>query len=1333
MRDQSSSIEKCRRVQQRSKVFQYGKISALILLSLGILVGPAFATTASVTIVPAISTLAGTGSPGLATSPTQANTAPLLGPVALETDSAGNVYLADGQFNTVWKINRQTGIMAIFAGIPGPSGQTGDGGPATSAKFRGPEGIRVDAAGNVFIVDTGNFAVRKVDTNGIITTYAGTLHTSGYTGDGGQATSATLGGPSYIALDHAGNLYISDLINNVIRKVDATTHIITTVAGNNTSGFSGDGGQALSAQLNSPNGLAFDSKGNLYITDRGNNVVREVSAATGIITTVAGTGGSSGSTGDGGPATSALLNFPWSIAIDSSDNLYIGDFLNGAVRKVDAISQTITTVAGTIGSQGNSGDGGPATSAQLSNPTDLAFDNFGHLYVADLISTTVREVDFQPSFPNTAVGSTSNSQNLILNVAGTLTINSITVPNSLGGNPEYAVGSLTGTGCNIGSPIAGGSGLACILPVTFSPLYPGARRVPLVIAATVSSTSTTFVEGLTGVGVGPQVGFTPALIVTVAGNGTLGYTGDGGVATSAEFQQPFGVAVDFAGNIFISDFSKGVVRRVDGQTNVVTTLTGNGSAGYAGDLGPASGGVLHSPAGLSFDTAGSLYIADSGNSAIRKIDPATNLISTFAGTGVAGFSGDGAAATSALLRGPKDVAVDDQGSLFISDSANDALRRVDPTSLNIASVAGNGSPGSTGNGGLAVNALLNNPAAVAVNTAGDVYIADNSNNVIRKIAVDGRNITVVAGTGAAGFSGDGGPATSAAFSNPQGLAVDAAGNLYVADSANNVVREVNVATQNVITLAGDKTSNTAGYSGDNGPATSALLHTPTHPALDAAGNIYFADSANGVVRVIIPQIAQLAFGSVHVSSASAAQDIVVANNGNAALVISGLTVPTDYNISGPHTTCTSSTTLAPGASCILGIVFAPTATGALQETITITDNHGTQNIFLSGTGVVSAIVTTTTLTVPSPPLASGQAVSLTATVAPAPTGSSTGTVSFFDGATLLGTSNVNSSGVATFSALHLADGAHVLTAVYSGNSTSAPSTSAAVTITITATAPTLPALTTTTLTVPSSPLTSGQAVALTATVAPAPTGSSKGTVSFFDGTTLLGTSNVNASGVATFSAQSLADGAHIITAVYSGTSASATSTSTAVTITISAATTPQFSVTAPSAPVAATPGTPVNVTIGVPPIGTFNSKVTMSASGLPAGATATFNPPVVTPGSAGATTVMTVTFAATASAMRLPIPPQRTPLPPLAPFTLLAIAVLGVAVLRSQKFAARFPRPLTAAFATAALLIASVSVIGCNGGFAGSSATPAARTVVVTVTGTSGAIHHSATVTINLQ
>jgi sugar lactone lactonase YvrE len=1333
MRDQSSSIEKRVSLKQRLQVFQYGKICGLIVLALGIAVGSAFATTATVTLVPGITTLAGTGSPGLATSPTQANTAPLLGPVALETDAAGNVYLADGQFNTVWKINRQTGIMTIFAGIPGPSGQTGDGGPAVSAKFRGPEGLRLDQAGNLYIVDTGNFAVRKVDTNGVITTYAGTLHTSGYTGDGGLATSAKLGGPSYIAIDHAGNLFISDLINNVIRRVDATTHIITTVAGNGTSGFSGDGGQATSAQLNSPNGLAFDSKGNLYITDRGNNVVREVAAGTGVINTVAGTGGSSGSTGDGGPATSALLNFPWSITVDSSDNLYIGDFLNGAVRKVDAISQTITTVAGTIGSQGNSGDGGPATSAQLSNPTDLAFDNLGHLYIADLISTTVRQVDFQPSFPNTAVGSTSNSRNLILHVTGTLIIDSITVPNSLGGNPEYAVGSLTGTGCSTGTQIVGGvSGLDCILPVTFSPLFPGARRVPLIIAATESCEPVTFTEGLTGIGVGPQVAFTPGLIVTIAGNGTLGYTGDGGVASAAEFQQPFGVAVDFFGNVFISDFGKDVVRRVDGQTNIVTTISGNGSPGYSGDLGPAASGVLHSPAGLSLDAAGNLYIADSGNQAIRRIDAATTELTTFAGNGVGAYTGDGGAANSASLHTPKDVAFDNDGSLFVSDSANNALRRVDPTSLSITSAAGNGTPGATGNGGLAVNALLHGPAAVAVNTAGDVYIADDSNNVIRKITADGRNITVVAGTGTAGFSGDGGPAISARFNNPEGLAVDAAGNLYITDSANNVIREVSVATQDVITLAGDKTSNAAGYSGDNGPSTSALLHTPTHPSLDAAGNIYFADSANGVVRIIIPEVAPVLFGSVQVSSASAAQDVVVANNGNAALVISGLNVPADYNLSGPHTTCTASSTLAPGASCILGVVFAPAATGSLEETIGITDNQGTQNIFLSGTGLLATIVTTTTLTVPSPPLVSGQAVALTATVAPAPTGSSRGTVSFFDGATLLGTSNVNSSGVATFSAQGLADGAHSITAVYSGNSTSATSTSAAVAITLTAPGPGSPVATTTTLSVPSSPLVSGQAVTLTATIAPTPTGSSKGTVSFFDGTTLLGTSNVNASGVATFAAQALGDGSHSITAVYSGNSTSAASTSAGVTVTISAAA--QFSVTAPTAPVAATPGTPVNITIGVPPIGTFNSKVTMSASGLPAGATATFNPPVVTPGATGANTVMTVTFAKTAGGTRMPTAPLPTRSAPLALSTLFAMAAFGLAAMLANKLATRFPRPLTAAFTTLTLLVASVVVVGCNGGFAGlSPATPAAQTVVVTVTGTSGSIHHSTTVTIDLQ
>jgi sugar lactone lactonase YvrE len=1225
MHDLSCSTKKHFVFAQHTKIHHQTKIACLLFLVLGIFVTPALAGPgASIVLLPGISTLAGTGTPGLATSPTQANTSPLLGPIGLETDAAGNVYLADGQFNTVWKINRQTGIMAIFAGIPGPSGQTGDGGPAVSAKFRGPEGVKLDKAGNLYIVDTGNFAVRKVDTNGIITTYAGKLHISGYTGDGGLATDATLGGPSYIVLDPSGNLFISDLINNVIRRVDATTHIITTVAGNNTSGFSGDGGLATSAQLNSPNGLAFDSKGNLYICDRGNNAIRMVAAGTGIMTTVAGTGGSSGSTGDGGPATSALLNFPWSITIDSNDNLYIGDFLNGAVRKVDAISQEIDTVAGVLGSQGNSGDGGPATAALLSNPTDLTFDNLGHLYIADLVSTTVRQVDFQSGFPNTAVGSTSSSQNLILHVTGTVTINSFTVPNSQGGSPEYAVGSLTGTGCSTGYPIvAGVSGLDCVLPVTFSPLYPGARRIPLVIAATISSTATTFKVGLNGVGLGPQIGFTPALIATVAGNGTLGYTGDGGVATAAEFQQPIAVAVDFQGNLFISDFSKDVVRRVDAATNVVTTLTGNGTPGYSGDLGPATGGILNSPSGLFFDGIGSLFISDTGNHVVRKIDAINTNITTFAGDGTPSFSGDGGIADSAELSSPKDVVFDNVGSLYIADFANDAIRRIQATPPIITSIAGNGTPGSTGDGGLAVNALLNGPAALATNTAGDLYIADNSNNVIRKVTASGSNITTVAGTGVAGFSGDGGLATSAKFGTPQGLATDSAGNLYITDSANNVFRKVNALTQKVSTFAGDTTANASGYAGDNGPATAALLNAPTHPAIDAAGNIYFADSGNGVVRVITG-VAPLAFGSVNISATSTAQDVTITNNGNATLTISGLTLPTDYNLSGANTTCTASTSLAPAASCVLGVAFAPTAAGALNETLTVTDNQGSQTISLTGTGVAASTTSTTiTLTMSPNPAVSGQTVTFTATISPVPSGSPFGTVDFFDGETLIGTAAVNSSGVAVLTLDSLEDGSHDITAVYSGNSTLGESTSATITLTV---------------------------------------------------------------------AQ-------------------------------------QFNVTAPPTPFSATPGSSLSITINVPPVGTsFTSQVVMSASGLPAGATATFNPPIVTPGQTGATTVMTITFAGTTSAASLPIPPQPTP---FMPFAITAVGIAAIFVQR-KKLAKQFTRPLTAALVTVTLLAAPILFVGCNGGFAGvGNAAP--QTVVVTVTGTSGAIQHSTTVTINLQ
>lgn len=273
--------------------------------------------------------------------------------------------------------------ISTIAGT-GAVGYTGDGGPATAATLNGPEGIAVDSSGNVYVSDTGNNVVRKIDTSGTISTYAGT-GTAGFSGNGGPATSAELNNPGQLAVDSNDNLYIADSGNSMVRMVDSSG-TITTVAGS-TYGYSGFGGPATSSQMGNPYGLAFDSSGNLYIADTNDCVVWMVDTS-GTISVVAGNG-TNGESGDGGPATSAKLSNPRGIAVDSSGNLYITEGNGNRVRKVDT-SGTISTVAGT-GVSGFSGDGGPATSAEMSNPWDAEVDSSGSLYVSD--DSVIRLVD----------------------------------------------------------------------------------------------------------------------------------------------------------------------------------------------------------------------------------------------------------------------------------------------------------------------------------------------------------------------------------------------------------------------------------------------------------------------------------------------------------------------------------------------------------------------------------------------------------------------------------------------------------------------------------------------------------------------------------------------------------------------------------------------------------------------------------------------------------------------------------------------------------------------------------------------------------------------------
>jgi hypothetical protein len=308
-----------------------------------------------------------------------------ISPVGIALDALGDLYIADDNLSNISLI-REVGLNGIISTVVGnvnqAGGYFGDGGPAVSAQLNDPYGIAVDAAGNLYIADQGNGAIRMVSTNGVITTIAGgggpPIHG---VGDGGPATSASLGLPEGVAVDSMGNIYIADTQNNRVRIVTPGGTITTAAGTGAPSGFGalGDGGPATSAGVSTPSGVAVDLAGNLYIADRGNNRIRKVTTD-GTINTVAGTG-IAGYSGDGGPATAAELNLPWGLAVDASGNIYISDTYNARVRMVGT-NGTITTIAGN-GNQGSGGDGGPATSAQLTQPYGIAVGAGGAIYVAD--------------------------------------------------------------------------------------------------------------------------------------------------------------------------------------------------------------------------------------------------------------------------------------------------------------------------------------------------------------------------------------------------------------------------------------------------------------------------------------------------------------------------------------------------------------------------------------------------------------------------------------------------------------------------------------------------------------------------------------------------------------------------------------------------------------------------------------------------------------------------------------------------------------------------------------------------------------------------------------
>jgi len=637
-------------------------------------------------------------------------------------------------------------------------GYVGDGGPATSAAIIFPHGLARDSSGNIYVSDVYGQRIRKITRAGKISTYAGT-GISGYNGDGMVASKTQISYPSGLTFDPAGNLVFADGGNSRVRKIDRTTTLVSTIAGDGTFGYTGDGGPATSAELGQPWELLYDSSKNLYISDVGDNVVRIVNSG-GTINTFAGDG-VAGFSGDGGPAIKAELNIPSGLAIDAGKNVYIADRLNHRVRKVDTTG-TITTFAGD-GNTGYSGDGGPATSAAIGNPRGLKVKS-GTLYISNSGRSRVRNVVLNTQIINTYAGSFTGYDGdghsltssqffggsaLFFDRTGNLFLN-----DSFNGRVRKAV---SGNMMTLGGGYLGDTKVA-----TSAALY-----VPEAVAF--DKHGNYFIADYAGNRV-RKVSAT-GKITTVAGTGVSGYSGDGGPATSAMLYFPAGVVVDSNLNLYIADQANNVIRKVDTAGKISTFAT------YAN---------WSSLGAMAVDTANNLFVVDQFTCAAYTISPA-GAVSLFAGVEfTCGYNGDNIPATTAELNTPYGIAIDSSGNVYIADSSNNRIRKVDSTGK-IFTTAGNGTCGFSGDHGPPTSAELCFPEGVVLNH-NITYIADTFNVRIRKI--QSNVITTIAGTGISGYNGDGLPALSTNLDDPVAITSNAKGTVYELDDAQARVRKI---------------------------------------------------------------------------------------------------------------------------------------------------------------------------------------------------------------------------------------------------------------------------------------------------------------------------------------------------------------------------------------------------------------------------------------------------------------------------------------------------------------------------------------------------------------
>jgi sugar lactone lactonase YvrE len=679
------------------------------------------------------------------------------------------------------------------------------------------------------------------------TTLAGS---ASYGSSDGLGSAARFNSPSGVAVDTAGNVYVADQSNNTIRKV-TSAGLVTTLAGlahfdsnGNPVGGSADG-TGSAARFNGPNSVAVDNTGTLYVADTGNNTIRKVTPA-GVVTTLAGSAGQYGFADGAGSA--ARFALPYGVAVDTAGNVYVAD--HDTIRKVSPAG-IVTTLAGLVGPGDLNGSAdGIRSAARFFNPQAVAVDSAGNVFVADTRNNTIRKVTQAGVVTTLAAGfvfpsgvAVDSAGNLYVADRGSHTIRQVT--------PAGVVTTLAGLADtrSIGGS-ADGSGNAA----QFS--YPSGVAVDSSGNVYVADQGNNTVRKVTLAGV----------VTTLAGWASLGSAD--GIGGAAQFYYPQGVVVDNAGNIYVADMGNQTIRKVT-PAGVVTTL-----AGLAGNPGSTDGtgsnarfgsnGFYSGPSAVAVDSTGTIYVADTANSTIRKVT-AMGSVGTLAG--LAGYSGnmDGAG-PEARFYYPQGVAVDGTGNLYVADTFNNTIRKVNSLGV-VSTLAGLAeSPGSAD--GIGSDARFNLPAAVALDGVGNLFIADSRNHTIRRLTPEGRVTTLAGLPGAYGATDGTGSEARFAGSDitlvlsPTGLAVDRAGNLYAADSISNTIRKVTAAGSNwcVTTVAGFPSM--GGTADGTGSAARFRFGSRglTGMAVDDSGTIYVADTVNNTIRKGYPAVAISSYG-----------------------------------------------------------------------------------------------------------------------------------------------------------------------------------------------------------------------------------------------------------------------------------------------------------------------------------------------------------------------------------------------------------------------------------------------------------------------------------------